>query len=148
LGDLDKVSGYRANMDHKNSIEFEDSGVASLKMSNGMIGGLNWSVNSFENNMEVSLTILAEYGSIRIAGEYMNKVDYETGAGKLDGNVPSGQSNDYGFYKGSMSNHDKVYDNLVKALEDDQHPFTSVVDGLKTVKAIEQIYSSVEMLTK
>jgi CRISPR/Cas system-associated protein Csm6 len=56
-----------------------------------------------------------------------------------------GSANDYGFYKGSMSNHDKVYENLVKALRDDNHPFTHATDGLKTVEAIERIYNSVPL---
>jgi UDP-N-acetyl-2-amino-2-deoxyglucuronate dehydrogenase len=52
-------------------------------------------------------------------------------------------ANDYVFYKGSMSNHDKVYENLLMALADERHPFTSAEDGLRTVEAIEKIYHSV-----
>ena len=49
--------------------------------------------------------------------------------------------------KGSMSNHKEVYDNLVKALEHQDHPFTSAFDGLKTVEAIEKIYKAVNAPT-
>ena len=45
-----------------------------------------------------------------------------------------------------MSNHDKVYENLIKALQDEEHPFTNATDGLKTVEAIEKIYNSVSSL--
>ena len=41
-----------------------------------------------------------------------------------------------------MSNHDKVYENLVKALDDEQHLFASAEEGLKTVEIIERIYQS------
>ncbi len=145
LGDVEEITGYRKNLAHENVITFEDSGVVSLKMKNGMLGGLNWSLNTFQKNMEVSLTLLAEKGSIRIAGEYMNKVEYQLADG-FELTIPAtGASNDYGFYKGSMSNHDKVYENMMKALQDEKHPFTNASDGFKTVEVIERIYNSVSL---
>jgi len=145
LGDIRDVKGWRKNFTHQSVIEFEDSGVVAIEMENGMIGGLNWSVNTFQKNMEVSLSIIAEKANIRIGGEYMNRIEYELIDGaRLD--VPEeGNSNDYGFYKGSMSNHDKVYENLVIALQDHSHPFSNAQDGLKTVEAIEKIYKSVSL---
>jgi UDP-N-acetyl-2-amino-2-deoxyglucuronate dehydrogenase len=145
LGDIKDVTGFRKNFAHQNIIEFEDSGVIAIEMKNGIIGGLNWSVNTFQKNMEVSLSIIAEKGSIHIGGEYMNKIGYQLMEGfELD--IPvAGNANDYGFYKGSMSNHDKIYENLVKALKDDHHPFANARDGLKTVEAIETIYKCVSL---
>jgi UDP-N-acetyl-2-amino-2-deoxyglucuronate dehydrogenase len=145
FGDMETVTGFRQNKAHQSIIASEDSGVAALRMQNGMMGGLNWSVNTFEKNMEVSLTLIAEKGSIRIAGEYMNKIEYQLIDGaQLD--IPEkGSANDYGFYKGSMSNHDHVYENLVKALKDDKHPFTYAEDGLKTVSTIERIYQAITL---
>ena len=145
LGDIKSVAGFRKNMAHQKSIEFEDSGTVAIEMENGMLGGLNWSVNTFQKNMEVSLTIIAEKGSIRIGGEYMNKIEYQLTDGAGLQLPEPGSANDYGFYKGSMSNHDKVYENLVKALQDDNHPFTSATDGWKTVETIERIYNSVSL---
>ena len=56
-------------------------------------------------------------------------------------NIPAGnKANNYGFYQGSMSNHDKVYEHLVKALEEPGYEFASAFDGLKTVEIIEKIY--------
>ena len=145
LGDIKTVKGFRKNFAHQDIIEFEDSGVVAFEMENGTIGGLNWSVNTFQKNMEVSLSIIAEKGSLHIGGEYMNKIDYQL----IDGyelNIPGGgNANDYGFYKGSMSNHDKIYENLVKALTDDSHPFANAQDGLKTVETIERIYKCVSL---
>jgi len=145
LGDLKNISGFRKNFAHRNIIEFEDSGVVAIEMESGAIGGLNWSVNTFQKNMEVSLSIIAEKGCIHIDGEYMNKINYQLIEG-YELVVPAqGKANDYGFYKGSMSNHDRVYENLVKALEDDSHPFTYAADGLKTVEVIERIYKCVSL---
>jgi predicted dehydrogenase len=145
LGDIRSVKGWRKNLAHQSVIEFEDSGVAAIEMENGMIGGLNWSVNTFQKNMEVSLTIIAEKGNIRIGGEYMNTVEYQQADGFIIDIPATGDANDYGFYKGSMSNHDKVYENLVIALQDHSHPFSNAQDGLKTVEAIETIYNSVSL---
>jgi predicted dehydrogenase len=145
LGDVKHVSGFRKNLAHGKNIEFEDTGIAAIEMVNGMTGGLNWSVNTFQKNMEVSLTILAENGSLRIGGEYMNEVEYQLVDGKILDIPPEGVANDYGFYKGSMSNHDKIYENLIKALEDSSHPFANAEDGMRTVETIEKIYNSVSL---
>ena len=145
LGDIKTITGFRKNFAHRDIIEFEDSGIVAIEMKNGTIGGLNWSVNTFQKNMEVSLSIIAEKGSISIGGEYMNKVGYQLIEGyELD--IPGdGSANDYGFYKGSMSNHDKIYENLLKALNNGNHPFANAHDGLKTVETIERIYNSVSL---
>ena len=143
FGDMETVTGFRQNKAHQSIIASEDSGVVAMRMQNGILGGMNWSVNTFEKNMEVSLTLIAEKGSIRIAGEYMNKIEYQLIDGAQLAIAENGSANDYGFYKGSMSNHDQVYENLVKALKDDNHPFTYAEDGLKTVSTIERIYQTV-----
>jgi predicted dehydrogenase len=145
FGDMLTANGFRKNIAHKSSIEFEDTGSIAIEMENGMLGGLNWSVNTFQKNMEVSLTIIAEKGTISIAGEYMNKVEYQLTENAAIEIPDAGKANDYGFYQGSMSNHDKVYENLLKVLENEKHPFTHAVDGLKTVETIERIYNSVPL---
>lgn len=146
FGEVRSAKGFRKNQFHASSIEFEDSGIAALEMENGMIGGLNWTVNTFQKNMEVSLTIIAEKASLRLGGEYMNLVDYQLADGFILEQTNEGKANDYGFYKGSMSNHDKVYEHLVKALKDEGHPFTQAAEGLKTVETIELIYNSIPLV--
>lgn len=145
FGDVKSISGFRKNINHTHTIEFEDTGSLSLLMENGMTGGLNWSVNSYQKNMEVSLTLLAEKGSIRIAGEYMNKTEYQLCENAAIQQSQGDKANDYGFYKGSMSNHEKVYENMLKALKDDTHPFSNATDGLKTVELIERIYQTIPL---
>lgn len=145
LGDIRQVKGFRKNLAHQDCILSEDTGTVALEMQSGLIGGLNWSVNSYRENMEVSLTLIAEKATIELGGGYMNEVKYQA-SGDFMLDIPrEGTANDYGFYKGSMSNHDQVYDNLLKALSDEQHPFISASDGLKTVEAIERIYNSVSL---
>ena len=51
------------------------------------------------------------------------------------------QCNDYGSYKGSASNHDKMIDNVVDVLLGKQNIHTNAIDGLNVVKIIEKIYT-------
>jgi len=142
LGDVDAVKKISANKAHP-AIEFEDCGMVLFNMKNGAIGSMNYTVNSFEKNMEGSFTIFAEKGTIKIGGQYLNELEYFTVAEMKAPMLKKGnRANGYGFYQGSMSNHDKVYENLVKALDDEQHLFASAEEGLKTVEIIERIYQS------
>jgi UDP-N-acetyl-2-amino-2-deoxyglucuronate dehydrogenase len=112
-------------------------------MMSGAIGSLNYTVNSFNKNMEGSFTIFAEKGTVKIGGQYLNELEYFNVAEMELPNLPKGNAaNGYGFYQGSMSNHDKVYENLIIALDDKDHLFASAEEGLKTVEIIERIYNA------
>jgi hypothetical protein len=75
----------------------------------------------------------------------MNKIEYQLLDDETIAVGNSGNANDYGFYKGSMSNHDKIYENMMLALKDDSHPFSYAFDGLKTVETIEKIYQTIPL---
>jgi len=93
--------------------------------------------------MEGSLTIFAEKGTIKIGGQYLNELEYQSLEVEPIGNLPPGNpANNYGQYVGSMSNHDKVYENLVNVLDGRASIATSGMEGLKTVEIIEKIYKS------
>jgi UDP-N-acetyl-2-amino-2-deoxyglucuronate dehydrogenase len=143
LGDIESVKGFAANKALKNIIEFEDTGVASMYMQSGVLGTINWSVNSYKKNYGISLALLAEKGTIIIGGEYLNELVYKQLEFEFEFSSQPSQPNDYNFYKGSMSNHSEVYENLFQALNNPSHPFTNAFDGLKTVEAIEKIYKAV-----
>ena len=141
LGDVASVKTIGKNFAHP-SIEFEDTGIVAFEMQSGAVGSLNYTVNSFEKNMEGSFTVFAENGTVKIGGQYLNELEYYHVAGIEKPNLPRGNpANGYGFYQGSMSNHDKVYENLIKALADVKHEFASAEDGLKTVEIIQKIYT-------
>ncbi|MES2850434.1 MAG: Gfo/Idh/MocA family oxidoreductase [Bacteroidota bacterium] len=142
LGDVTDVKTMKENYAHA-TIDFEDTGVVLLKMKSGAIGTLNYTVNSFNKNMEGSLAVFAEHGTVKVGGQYLNELEYCHVSGVTNPELPIGNpANSYGFYQGSMSNHNKVYENLIIALEDDDHSFASGEDGLKTVEIIEKIYAS------
>src|SRR5438552_5088004 len=77
FGDVKHISAFTKNFAHHKIIEFEDSGVVMLQFYSGAIGTINYSVNSFQKNMEGSLTILGEKGSVKIGGQYLNTLEYK-----------------------------------------------------------------------
>jgi UDP-N-acetyl-2-amino-2-deoxyglucuronate dehydrogenase len=143
VGDVKEVQSFMANYAHEGIIEFEDTGVVILQFYNGAIGTVNYTVNSYQKNMEGSLTIFAEKGTVKIGGQYLNELEYQNIEGYKIENLPEGnKANNYGNYQGSMSNHDKVYDNLIEVLQNNAAISTSSFEGLKTVEIIEKIYKA------
>lgn len=145
IGDIKKADARMANYAHQGIIEFEDTGVVLVEFCNGALGTVHYTVNSHAKNMEGSLTIVAEKGTVKIGGEYLNELEYQNIEGYTIANLPAGNhANNYGTYQGSMSNHDKVYDNIVDFLTNNAPVSVSAQEGLKTVEVIEKIYHSAE----
>ncbi|MCB9046923.1 MAG: Gfo/Idh/MocA family oxidoreductase [Chitinophagales bacterium] len=145
IGDVKTAKAFMGNYDHKGIIEFEDTGAVILEFYNGAIGTVNYTVNSYGKNMEGSLTIFGEKGTVKIGGQYLNEMEYQNIEDYKIENLPEGnKANSYGAYQGSMSNHDHVYMNLIDVLSNNASISTSAFEGLKTVEIIDKIYSSVK----
>lgn len=143
IGDIKTVLPLTRNFDHQGIIDFEDTGVVAVEFYNGAIGTINYTVNSYKKNMEGSLTVFAENGTVKIGGQYLNELEYQNIKDyRIENLEESKKPNDYGEYQGSMSNHDKVYENLVAVLNNKGVIATSGYEGLKTVEIIDKIYSS------
>ena len=143
VGDVKQVQAMMGNFAHQGIIEFEDTGVVILEFENGVIGSIHYTVNSFQKNMEGSLTLFGEKGTVKIGGQYLNELEYQQIADVKIENLPEGNKpNNYGNYQGSMSNHDKVYDNLVEVLQKNAPITTSSFEGMKTVEIIDKIYKA------
>ena len=147
FGDVKQVKAITKNYAHQGVIEFEDTGAVILEFVNGVIGTINYTVNSFKKNMEGSLTIFAEKGTVKIGGQYLNVLEYQNIEGyEIKDLNDNNKFNDYGHYHGSMSNHDKVYNNLIAVLNNQAGMSAGSNDGLKTVEIIEKIYLAAEFL--
>lgn len=141
IGDIKNVNSFTNNYIHKGIIEFEDAGVAIVEFYNGAIGTINYNVNSYKKNMEGSVTIFGEKGTIKIGGQYLNVLEYQSLQDFGFKDLPTGNpANNYGEYQGSMSNHDLVYKNLLNDLLNGTSVSTNAFEGLKTVEIIEKIY--------
>lgn len=143
LGDVEIINGSRYNAMHQGIIEFEDGGIAMLKMKNGANGTLNYTINIHPKNMEGSLLLLGEKGTVRIGGQYLNELEYFSVEGETRPSLPKGNpANQYGAYEGSMSNHDKVYESVIRSLEDPSVQYITPAEAQKTIEIIEKIYAA------
>ena len=147
IGDVKSLEARLANYLHKGVIEFEDTGTVLLEFENGAMGTINFTVNSFSKNMEGSITVFGEKGVVKVGGQYLNELEYQAIEDYIIPNLtPGNNPNDYGTYIGSMSNHYKVYENLVQALNSKVPLSANGIDGLKTVDIIERIYQSAKRI--
>jgi UDP-N-acetyl-2-amino-2-deoxyglucuronate dehydrogenase len=143
VGDVKDVMAFTHNFCHKESVEFEDTGVAILRFSTGAIGSVNFTINSYNRNMEGSLTLFCENGTIKIGGQYLNEIEYQQVKGMKLTELKAGRpANEYGDYQGSMSNHEDVYGNVHQVLTSDGSIGTAAYEGLKTVEIIDKIYAA------
>jgi predicted dehydrogenase len=141
FGDIKNIQGKFNDFTHKESTDFEDSGFVSFDFVQGGMGSINYSTAVAHQNLESSITIIGEKGSVKIGGQYMNEVevcniaDYEMP--KL---APTNPGNDYGAYKGSAANHHYIIENVVDTLKGRNTATTNALEGLKVVEIIERIY--------
>jgi UDP-N-acetyl-2-amino-2-deoxyglucuronate dehydrogenase len=143
FGDIKRVEAITKNSNHDKIIEFEDSGVVVIEFYNGIIGTINYTVNSYAKNMEGSLTIFGVKGTVKIGGQYLNELEYQNIRDFRITDLPAGNPpNNYGQYVGSMSNHDKVYENIIDVLINKGTIGTNGFEGLKTVEIIDKIYTA------
>jgi predicted dehydrogenase len=143
IGGVKQAKAFTRNYAHEGIIEFEDTGAVILEFDNAVIGTINYTVNSYKKNMEGSLTIFGEKGTVKIGGQYLNVLEYQNIEGIEIKDLPAGnKANDYGHYQGSMSNHDKVYQNLANVLINNSPVSANSFEGFKTVEIIEKIYKT------
>lgn len=145
IGDVKTVNAYGKNFIHNKIVEFEDTGAAIVEFENGALGTINYTVNSYSKNMEGSITVFGEKGTVKIGGQYLNVLEYQSIEGyEISGLPESRPANDYGFYQGSMSNHEKVYENVIEVLTKGGTIAANAFEGMKTVEIIERIYKSMD----
>lgn len=141
FGDITNIKGKFADFSHKDLTDFEDSGFVSFDFVQGGMGSLNYSTSVWNKNLESSITIIGEKGTIKVAGQYMNEVTYCDIEGyTMPELAPSNPPNDYGPYKGSAQNHHYVIQNVVDTLKQNGQISTNVLEGLKVIDIIERIY--------
>ncbi|MEZ5046871.1 MAG: Gfo/Idh/MocA family oxidoreductase [Chitinophagaceae bacterium] len=144
FGDIKNIHSRLQNFNHRHLTDFvEDSGIVQFEFVNEGIGCINFSTSIWDRNLESSMTIIGEKGSVKIGGQYMDKIeqchikDYE-----MPELPPTNPGNDYGLYKGSAANHHFVIENVVDVLKNKAPISTNSLEGLKVVDIIERIYES------
>ncbi len=141
FGDIENIQGKFQDFTHKDLTDFEDSGFVSFDFVDGGMGSLNYSTAIASQNLESSITIIGEKGSVKIGGQYMNEVEVCNIDGYEMPELPkSNPPNDYGPYKGSAANHHYIVENVIDTLKGRTTATTNALEGLKVVEIIERIY--------
>jgi predicted dehydrogenase len=141
FGDIRNVRSRFADFNHQNSTDFEDSGIVTFEFINGGMGIFNFSTSVYNKNFESSVTVIAENGTVKIGGQYMNEVEYcHVKDYEMPVLLPTNPGNDYGTYKGSAQNHHYVIENVVDMLRNTGVEITTNAhDGYKVVDIIERM---------
>jgi len=143
FGDIININARFMDFNHQTLTDFEDSGIITFDFLNGGSGIFNYSTSIYDTNFESSVTIIAENGTIKIGGQYMNEVTYcHVKDYVMPVLPPTNPGNDYGSYKGSAQNHHLVINNVVNVLNNKEIEITTNAnDGYKVVDIIERIYN-------
>jgi predicted dehydrogenase len=142
FGDITNINSKFSNFNHQKNTEFEDSGIISFDLVSGGVGSINYSTSIYQSNFESSITVIAENGTVKIGGQYMNHIEYCHAQGtKQPTLAKASPMNDYGAYTGSASNHQFLIDDVIKVMNGIARPNVSLKDGVKVVNIVERIYS-------
>lgn len=143
FGDLKDITARFDNFSHRHNTAFEDSGLVHFAFESGGIGSINYSTAVWDRNFESSITIIAEKGSVKVGGQYMERIEFcHVENYEVPELPPANPPNDYGVYKGSAANHHYIFENVVQTLRGDSTITTNALEGLKVVDIIERIYAT------
>jgi UDP-N-acetyl-2-amino-2-deoxyglucuronate dehydrogenase len=141
-GEVASVKSIMKNFKHP-EIETEDCSLVLLRFKSGAIGKLVVTTCTLPKNLEGNLYILGTKGTIKVGGKYLNELEHWAVEGtKIPKIEQSAPPNDYGFYQGTMSNHDKVYKNVLDVLLNGEEIKTNSSQGHESIKVIEAAYKS------
>jgi UDP-N-acetyl-2-amino-2-deoxyglucuronate dehydrogenase len=139
MGPVESVMSYTATLSR--DIEVEDSGVVALRWRSGALGTVNVSVLTYPKNMEGSITILGEKGTVRVGGVAVNEIQtWEFSEPQAEdseiANANYQTTSVYGF------GHPLYYENVIKTLRGEAEPETDGREGLKTLELLIAMYRS------
>jgi UDP-N-acetyl-2-amino-2-deoxyglucuronate dehydrogenase len=138
-GPVESVMAYTGTL--ARNIEVEDSGVAAIKWRNGAMGSINVTMLTYPKNLEGSITILGEKGSVRIGGVAVNEIkhwEFEQ-PDPMDTHIGDASyltTSVYGF------GHALYYDNVIATLRGEAAPETDGREGLKSLELLIAMYLS------
>jgi predicted dehydrogenase len=138
-----RVEATMENMQHP-YIETEDLGTMKILFEEGSMAVMNYTTATFEKNLEGSITVLGTRGSVKIGGKYLNELAEWNVEGVEKPDIPpGGPPNTYkGGYQGSMSNHDKVLQNVIDVLTNGHEAKVTAAEGRLTVEVMQAAHIS------
>ncbi|WP_341908087.1 Gfo/Idh/MocA family oxidoreductase [Polaromonas sp. YR568] len=139
IGPIESLHAYTATL--ARDIEAEDTGVMSVKWRNGALGSLSCTMLTYPKNLEGSITILGEKGTVRVGGVAVNEIkewqfaDVDPEDEKIK-EASYATTSVYGF------GHPLYYENVIKVLKGEAEPDVNGREGLKSLEVLIAAYRS------
>lgn len=145
MGDeIIEVNGMIDNLSHP-YIEAEDFGAAMLKFKNGSYGIIEGTVNVYPRNLEESLSIFGEKGTVVVAGTSVNQIivwnftDEHLSLKEIEEKYNEDPPTIYGY------GHSPLYADVIKAIIDNRPPYVTASDGRRALELVLAIYQSASL---
>ena len=142
MGDeITEVVGMTDNLIH-GFIDAEDLGMALVRFSNGSYGIIEGTTNIYPKNLEETLYIFGEKGTVKAGGKSVNLIEEWQFADNLDNpeevkeKYHENPPNVYGF------GHNPLYTDVIDAIKNDRQPYVTAVDGRNALELVLAIYKS------
>lgn len=138
--DVEEVYGATRQQFH-DYLEAEDVGMAVVKFKNGAIGTIEGTTNVYPQNLEETLYLFGEKGTVKIGGKSTNNIDVwnfsdESDADQRNKGLREQTSNVYG------NGHTSLYADVIDAIEKDRAPYVDAYAGRNALEMILAIYKS------
>lgn len=141
MGDeIDEIYGATRQQFH-DYLEAEDVGMALIKFKNGAIGTIEGTTNVYPENLEETLYIFGEKGTVKIGGTSTNNIDVWNFADESEDDsknkgLKEQTSNVYG------NGHTSLFADVIDAIENDRKPYVDAVAGRNALEVVLSIYKS------
>lgn len=139
LGPVEVVQAFTGTLARK--IEAEDTGVVAFRLKNGGMGSMNVTMLTYPKNLEGSMTIIGEKGTVRIGGLAVNEIQHW----EFSENHPMDQKIKEASYETTSVygiGHPLYYENVISALKGEAPALTDGHEGLKSLELLIAIYRS------
>jgi UDP-N-acetyl-2-amino-2-deoxyglucuronate dehydrogenase len=139
IGPIESIQAYTATLARR--IEVEDTGVISIRWRSGALGSMNVTMLTYPKNLEGSITILGEKGTVRIGGVAVNEIQQWQFA---EPDPDDEKIKDASYQTTSVYGfgHPLYYDNVIKVLRGEAEPETDGREGLKSLETLIATYLS------
>jgi len=137
LGGVKSVYGKIDRVAH--CIETEDEVFSLLRFKNGAYGLIEFTICAYPQNLECSITILGERGTIKLGGRAINEIEFWEVKNCPRPKIQEKISPDF---KGSSPHHLFVYRDIINYFKNGQKPFFSGAEARKSLETLEAIYKS------
>ena len=138
--EIDEVYGQTRQQFH-HYLEAEDVGMAVVKFKNGAIATNEGTTNVFPQNLEETLYVFGERGTVKIGGKSTNNIDVwnfadETDLDLKNKGLQEATSNVYG------NGHISLFADMIDAIKNDRQPYVDAYAGRSALELVLAIYKS------